>query len=98
MDTDMTISGGFNLLIDLANVPAELQQGISAIANNCPQNNISLRENDEMQEVEFHWLLRFEKDLDLQQGECSVMVDPLIDTSADRKRIAIVVKYNRKIE
>ncbi|KAF9115926.1 hypothetical protein BGX27_005808 [Mortierella sp. AM989] len=98
MDTDMTISGGFNLLIDLANVPAELQQGISAIATNCPQNNISLFDNDELQDVEFHWLLRFEKDLGLVQGECSVMVDPLIDTSVDQKRIAIVVKYNRKIE
>ncbi|KAG0198751.1 hypothetical protein BGX28_007828 [Mortierella sp. GBA30] len=94
----MTTSGGFNLLIDLANVPAELQQGISAIANHAPQHNISLAGNDDLQDVEFHWLLRFEKDPSLYEGECSVMVDPEVDTSADQKRIAIVVKYHRKIE
>ncbi|KAF9191624.1 hypothetical protein BGZ50_009254 [Haplosporangium sp. Z 11] len=98
MDTDMTTSGGFNLLIDLAHVPAELQQGITAIASNSSQHNISLFENDDLQDVEFHWLLRFEKDPGLCEGECSVMVDPLMDTSADQKRIAIVVKYQRKIE
>lgn len=54
----MTTSGGFNLLIDLANVPAELQSGISAIASHAPQQNISLMENDDLQDVEFHWLLR----------------------------------------
>lgn len=58
MDTDMTTSGGCNLLIDLANVPAELQSGISAIASHAPQQNISLRGNDDLQDVEFHWLLR----------------------------------------
>ncbi|KAG0242329.1 hypothetical protein BGX31_000362 [Mortierella sp. GBA43] len=98
MDTDMTTSGGFNLLINLANVPAELQQGITAIATNSVPHNISLYEDDDLQDVEFHWLLRFEKDHGLSEGECSVMVDPLIDTSADQKSLAIVVKYNRKIE
>ncbi|KAF9956592.1 hypothetical protein BGZ72_002645 [Mortierella alpina] len=94
----MTTSGGFNLLIDLANVPAELQQGIRAIATHAPQRNISLAENDDLQDVEFHWLLRFENDLALPEGECSVMPDPLIDTSADHNRTAIVVRYHRKIE
>ncbi|KAF9421047.1 hypothetical protein BGZ94_008945 [Podila epigama] len=98
MDTDMTTSGGFNLLIDLANVPVELQLGITAIANHCPLKNISLRENDDLQDVEFHWLLRFEKDLGLSEGECSVSVDSSVDSSADQKRIAIVVKYHRRIE
>lgn len=58
MDTDMTTSGGFNLLIDLVDVPAELQSGITVLANHAPQQNISLRENDDLQDVEFHWLLR----------------------------------------
>jgi hypothetical protein len=58
MDTDMTVSGGFNLLIDLANVPAELQQGITTIANNSLPHNISLFHDDGLQDVEFHWLLR----------------------------------------
>ncbi|KAF9434343.1 hypothetical protein BGZ76_008158, partial [Entomortierella beljakovae] len=94
MDTDMTISGGINLLIDLANVPAELQQGISVIAANCPQNNISLFENDDSLEVEFHWLLRFEKNLGLPPGECSVTVDPSTISNTDPKRITIIVNYN----
>lgn len=133
MDTHMATSGGFNLLIDLANVPAELQQGIAVIANNTLPHKISLYEDDDLQDVEFHWLLRyvltttttttttnprplcrhapqltnflhrstprrFEKDPGLSEGECSVMVDPLIDTSVDQKRLAIVVKYNRRIE
>lgn len=94
----MTTSGGLNLFIDLANVPAELQSGITALANHAPQQNISLRENDDLQDVEFHWLLRFERDFGLGEGECSVMVDPNVDTGADQKRIAIVVKYHRRIE
>lgn len=43
-------------------------------------------------------LVRFEKDFGLGEGECSVMVDSNVDTGADQKRIAIVVKYHRRIE
>ncbi|KAG0338273.1 hypothetical protein BG004_007291 [Podila humilis] len=84
----MTTSGGFNLLIDLATVPAELQQGIAEIATHAPQQNISLRENNGLQD----------SDTGLSVGECSVMVDPSVDTSSDQKRVALVVKYHRKIE
>ncbi|KAF9927632.1 hypothetical protein FBU30_003008 [Linnemannia zychae] len=91
----MTTSGGLNILIDLAHVPAELQLGIEAIANHAPQQNISLCESDDhLQDVEFHWLVRFEKDPALSEGECSVMVCPHLETS----RVAIEVKYQRKIE
>ncbi|KAG0208861.1 hypothetical protein BGX33_006007 [Mortierella sp. NVP41] len=95
----MTTSGGLSILIDLAHVPAELQQGIEAIATNAPKQNISLCESDDhLQDVEFHWLVRFEKDATLSDGECSVMVSPHLDTSAAQSRVAIEVKYHRKIE
>ncbi|KAF9127568.1 hypothetical protein BG015_004514, partial [Linnemannia schmuckeri] len=99
MDTDMTTSGGLNILIDLAHVPAELQLGIEAIATNAPQQNISLCESDDhLHDVEFHWLVRFEKDQALSEGECSVMVCQHLETSATQSRVAIEVKYQRKVE
>ncbi|KAF9131267.1 hypothetical protein BGW39_002050 [Mortierella sp. 14UC] len=95
----MTTSGGLNILIDLAHVPAELQLGIEAIATNAPQKNISLCESDDhLQDVEFHWLVRFEKDAALSEGECSVMVCQHLEMTASQSRVAIEVKYHRKIE
>ncbi|KAG0223597.1 hypothetical protein BGW41_005445 [Actinomortierella wolfii] len=100
MDAEMSPSGGFNLLIDLANGPEELQDGIVAIANNAPHSNISLVSDDDRQDVEFHWHLRFIKDTTIPEGECVVMTDPtfVYDGKQDDKRTAIVVKYHRKIE
>ncbi|KAG0229682.1 hypothetical protein BGW42_001388 [Actinomortierella wolfii] len=100
MDAEMSPSGGFNLLIDLANGPEELQDGIVAIANNAPHGNISLVSDDDRQDVEFHWHLRFIKDTTIPEGECVVMTDPtfVYDGKQDDKRTAIVVKYHRKIE
>ncbi|KAF9970195.1 hypothetical protein BGZ73_007186 [Actinomortierella ambigua] len=100
MDAEMTTSGGFNLLIDLANGPEELQDGIVAIANNAPHGNISLASNDDLQDVELHWHLRFIKDTTLAEGECAVMIDATFEHEGkqDSKRTAIVVKYHRKIE
>ncbi|KAF9294351.1 hypothetical protein BGZ88_003994 [Linnemannia elongata] len=95
----MTTSGGLNILIDLAHVPAELQLGIEAIATNAPQQNISLCESDDhLHDVEFHWLIRFEKDPALSEGECSATVCQHLETSATQSRVAIEVKYQRKIE
>lgn len=41
---------------------------------------------------------RFEKDLLLTPGECSVRVEPQSETTTDRNQNEIVVRYHRKIE
>ncbi|GJJ73833.1 hexosaminidase [Entomortierella parvispora] len=97
-DSDMPISGGCDIRIDLAHLPNELFSGLTFIADNTPQQNISLGEYDDFQDVEFHWLLRFEKDPLLAPGECSVRVEPQSETTTDRNQNEIVVRYHRKIE
>jgi len=58
-DSDMPISGGCDIRIDLAHLPNELFSGITFIADNTPHHNISLGEYDDFHDVEFHWLLRY---------------------------------------